>query len=330
MRLRRRLSLPLLAALAAVHACADPEPDDRDAAMPVATTLVVLPDTQFYACAYPEIFEQQTRWVVEQRRKRGIAMLLHTGDVVDGDTTMQWQVAARCMHGLDGKVPYLISTGNHDLQATRSSLIGDYFDTRALRASELDFDVFDPARVDNSYAVVHLAGRDWLLLGLEFGPRDMIVTWADTVLREHAELPAVLFTHAYLYSDGERYDRKRVPHQPYHPDDYAFTPDAGINDGQDLWLKLIEPHENVRLVLSGHVIPNGTAHASAERASGSVVHQVLANYQHCDACPCSEVEGGGGYLRVLEFSRDAIHVTTYSPHRDEWLTDADNDFTLAL
>jgi hypothetical protein len=127
-------------------------------------------------------------------------------------------------------------------------------------------------------------------MGLEFGPRDAVVAWADGVLKKHAQLPAVLFTHAFLYSDGTRYDRARSPAQPYHPDDYGFTPEQGINDGEDLWRKLIEPNENVRLVLSGHVIPDGLARAVARRESGKAVQQVLADYQLCDSCPCPEAE----------------------------------------
>jgi hypothetical protein len=85
-------------------------------------------------------------------------------------------------------------------------------------------------------------------------------------------------------------------------------------------------------VLSGHVIPDGTARSVATRASGSRVHQLLANYQRCELCPCSEVEGGGGYLRMLEFDAAAerIAVTTYSPHHDDSLDDDDNTFTLEL
>jgi hypothetical protein len=152
------------------------------------------------------------------------------------------------------------------------------------------------------------------------------------VLREHAELPAVLFTHAYLDGDGRRYDRAFSPRQKYHPDDYGMTPDQGVNDGQDIWTKLVEPHENVRLTLSGHAIPDGTAHVTAERRSGTRVHQVLANYQQCDRCPCAQVEGGGGYLRLLRFDRAGtrIQVSTYSPHFDRSLSDAENQFELTL
>src|SRR6185436_12195628 len=113
---------------------------------------------------------------------------------------------------------------------------------------------------------------------------------------------------------------------------YRVTPDQGINDGEDLWRKLIEPNENVRMVLSGHTIPDGTAHSVATRASGTIVQQVLANFQHCDLCPCTEVEGGGGYLRLMRFDRDAarVQVSTYSPYLDESLRDGENEFVLEL
>ena len=299
-----------------------------------ADTVVVLPDTQFYSCAYPEIFAQQTRWVSEQRDAFGIALVLHTGDIVDTDEEGQWDVAKRALRLLDGVVPYLAVPGNHDLRSDRSSLMPDYFTPELLVHAEYDWTAKarEPGRLDNVYAIAEVGGQRWLFLGLEFSPRDAVIAWADEVLREHAALPAVLFTHAYLYSDGQRYDRALTPHQQYHPDDYGYTTEQGINDGQDIWDKLIEAHENVRLVLSGHVIPDGLAHTTASRRSGTRVHQVLANYQQCALCPCAEVEGGGGYLRLLAFSRDgsAIQVTTYSPHYDKSLTDPENQFDLAL
>jgi hypothetical protein len=328
--MRARLSIALIHALALL-AC-DQGVDEPDAAPPdaAARAIVVLPDTQFYACAYREIFEQQTRWVAEQRHERGIGLVVHTGDIVDTDIDVQWQLAADSFKFLAGSVPFMVTTGNHDLSAARNTLFPHYFKPSELDVFDLEAESFEPGHADNSYALMRLAGRDWLVLGLEFGPRDRVVTWAAQVLHDHAQLPAILFTHAYLYSDGARYDRSRTPHQPYHPDDYAQTPEQGINDGEDLWNKLVLPHENVQLVLSGHVIPDGVARSSIRRSSGALVHQVLANYQHCDLCPCAEVEGGGGYLRLLEFAQDAIHVSTYSPHYDRWLRDDENEFDLEL
>lgn len=299
---------------------------DLDAGGP-ASTLIVLPDTQFYACAYPQIFQQQTQWIVDHQRDQSIAAVLHTGDIVDNDLDEQWQVASTSLHRLDGVVPYLITTGNHDMQPDRNSHIAAYFDP-----ARSGVQVRDPGRFDNSYQVVELAGQSWLLLGIEFSPRDAVLRWAGEVLAAHAQLPAIVFTHAYLYSDGQRYDRAIMPLQPYHPDGYGFTQEQGINDGEDIFRKLIEPHENVRLIVCGHVIPDGTARSVVTRASGSRVHQVLANYQLCNRCPCSEVEGGGGYLRRMKFDAalSAIDVTTYSPHLATSLRDEENEFRLEL
>jgi hypothetical protein len=297
-----------------------------------AFTVAVLPDTQFYACAYPDIFESQERWIVEQRATRGIALAVHTGDIVDQNVRAQWDVAASSLHQLDGLVPYMLATGNHDVVEGRESLIDSYFTPDDGAAGDHAPSPRDPERFDNTWLTIELAGRTWLFIGLEFAPRAEVVRWAAAVLEQNADLPAVLFTHAYLYSDGTRYDRRVQPPQPFHPDQYALTPEQGISDGEDLWRALVEPHENVRLVLSGHVVPDGTARSIATRTSGSRVHQVLANYQQCEFCPCAEVEGGGGYLRLLEFDAGAerVAVSTYSPYRDDSLDDDENAFTLEL
>jgi DNA repair exonuclease SbcCD nuclease subunit len=299
----------------------------QGSARPAASSVVLLPDTQFYACAYPTIFQAQVQWIAEQAAARQIALVLHTGDLVDTNIPAQWDVISG-LHDLDDVVPYMLTSGNHDLNAQRASLIAEYFDPTEF-AEDIQFQ--EPTRPDNSYAVIHVAGRDWLFLGLEFAPRDAVGKWASGVLASHPTLPSVLFTHAYLYSDGQRYDRAVVPAQPYHPDSYEVTPKQGINDGEDLWRKLVLPNENVRLVLSGHVIPDGTARSIATRPSGSVVHEVLTNYQTCDLCPCAEAEGGGGYLRILKFDEnsDSVHVSTYSPYKDQALTDEENAFDLS-
>jgi hypothetical protein len=55
-----------------------------------------------------------------------------------------------------------------------------------------------------------------------------------------------------------------------------------------------------------------------------MVHEILANYQ-------MQAQGGGGYLRLMQFSpaERSVHVRTYSPYFDAFKTDPDNDFTLA-
>jgi hypothetical protein len=294
--------------------------------------LVVMPDTQFYACAYPDVLEDQTRWIAAQNATGRLAGVLHTGDVVDRDLPEQWQVVRDAFRMLGDDVPYLVTSGNHDLGFRRGSLGMQYLPSggQAFEQRGGSVGYLEAGRGDNVFAVTALGGQPWLLLGLEFGPRRSVVQWAAKVLERYSDLPAILFTHAYLYGDGTRYDRRRRG-QEHHPDMYSITPEQGIADGEDLYRELVEPHENVRMVLSGHVIPDGLAHTASVRRSGSVVHEILANYQTCGVCPCDEVEGGGGYLRVLELDDSGtMHVRTYSPYRDQWLDDPENAFSFAV
>lgn len=289
------------------------------------SSIVVLPDTQFYSCKYASIFEAQTSFVAEHHADLNLRLTLHTGDIVDTQTKEQWRVAQSSFAALDNEVPYLVTTGNHDVDAQRSSRIAEYLGAPSARAGT-DVHYFESGHPENSFAIIHLGSRDWLFMGLEFGPRDRVLDWAGEVLEQHSDLPAVLFTHAYLWSDGHRYDRDAAESQAFHPDRYQVTPNEGINDGEDIWQRIVLPNRNVQVVLSGHVTPDGTARAESKRPDGSVVHELLADYQTCISCPCEEVHGGNGYLRIMQFADRSIRVWTYSPYLNEWLTDADNQF----
>ncbi len=329
----------LLMLLSACNPGAHPDGDQSDAGdtplggAPDADqrSFALLPDTQFYACAYPEIFNKQTEFLRDEKDTFGLGIVLHTGDIVDNCTAAQWRVAADALHRLDGHISYMLVPGNHDISSTRETALNQYFKRGDMSTGHVRIQQREEGRLDNSYAIVHLRGEPWLFLGLEFAPRDQTLRWAASVLDAHLELPTVIFTHAYLYHDGNRYDRNISPPQRYHPDSYQVTPEQGIGDGQDIWSALVEPYEQVRLVLSGHVIPDGVARSEIQRQSGSVVHELLTNYQRCDTCPCAEVEGGGGYLRIFELSEDrrALSVTTRSPYLEESLDDAENRFEIS-
>jgi len=43
-------------------------------------------------------------------------------------------------------------------------------------------------------------------MGLEFGPRDTVLTWADGVLKAYPALPTIIVTHATINGDGNRYN----------------------------------------------------------------------------------------------------------------------------
>jgi hypothetical protein len=145
------------------------------------------------------------------------------------------------------------------------------------------------------------------------------------VLKRHANLPAIVLTHAYLDADGTRYDHASRGDQPWNPHRYFADDQAGaVNDGEELWRKLISRHDNVRFVLCGHALDDGTGRLTSRRADGSAVQQIVANFQ-------TGPLGGAGYLRLMRFSpRDrTVDVQTYSPYLDRYKRDPENEFDLA-
>src|ERR1700690_2691527 len=80
----------------------------------VPWTLIALPDTQYYSSTYPEIFDAQTNWIINNTAALNIRYVLHEGDIVDSDLDGQWTNASHSMHLLDLKVPYALAVGNHD------------------------------------------------------------------------------------------------------------------------------------------------------------------------------------------------------------------------
>ena len=79
-------------------------------------SVVVLPDTQFYAQSYPQIFNQQTQWIVNNQANYNIQFVLGEGDVVNtAEQAVQWQSADAAVKLLDNaNIPYVMAIGNHD------------------------------------------------------------------------------------------------------------------------------------------------------------------------------------------------------------------------
>ena len=90
-------------------------------------TIAVLPDTQFYCDTRLKLsakwgngdlrryFFAQTKWVRDNQKRLNIAFLVHEGDIVQADGPEEWAIAKKAMSVLDGKVPYCMCLGNHDM-----------------------------------------------------------------------------------------------------------------------------------------------------------------------------------------------------------------------
>lgn len=307
-----------------IPAAAGPGFDSR----PNTSTLAVFPDTQYYAQDYPDVFDSQTQWIRDTAEQRDIRMVMHLGDVTNRNTDAQWQVARTAFDVLHPDIPFIIAQGNHDIgpggdSSDRTTLMNDYFPLGYLLQIPTFGGVFELPRVENSYHLFEAAGRKWIVIGLEWGPRDVVLPWANALLKQHEDRLAIVITHAYMYNNDTRID-STINDYGGSPYNYA-TADSpeGTNDGGDLWRKLVSGHPNTVMVISGHI--SGEGLQSDATPYGNVVHQMLCDYQR-------RPEGGEGFLRLYEMvpGSSTISVRTYSPFKDRWLTGTGNHFDLEL
>ncbi|MBL7223883.1 MAG: metallophosphoesterase, partial [Candidatus Brocadiae bacterium] len=297
-------------------------------------TIAVIPDTQTYAEEYPEVFEAQTQWIADNHEAHNIKYVLHLGDVTNDNSTEQWDRGLVAMNNLNGAVPYAIATGNHDYgtggdAGSRDTLFNDsaYFGTGSAYASQPSIGGFyEAGKTDNSYHTFNAGGRDWIVLSLEWAPRDEVVEWGNQVMEAHPDHTGILSVHAYSYSPGRRYDWGMSHMVAWNP--HWYTTPEPVNDGQELWDKLVSQH-NFALTLSGHYLLSGTGLQTSINPSGGATHQLLQNYQKG-----VQFTGGydNGFLRLYEVQPDGItvDVKTYSPTQDLYRTEPDQQFTIAL
>ena len=217
-------------------------------------TLVVLPDTQNYTHhmygGTNDMFMEQTRWVAAHKDEMNIAFVLHEGDLTDWNSSADWANARLSMSVLNGVVPYALAVGNHDGNGSSQNLTGlfnQFFPLSQFQNLPTFGGVFESNRLDNCYHLFSAGGVDWLVLSLEFGPRDGVLAWANDIVTSHPDRRVIVLTHAHVYSDNTL--QGSSPWHQANPTSYGR-----MNDGIDVWEKFLRHHANMSFVFNGHVL----------------------------------------------------------------------------
>ncbi len=286
-----------------------------------AFSLIILPDTQYYSESYPDIFYAQTKWISQNLDSFDVKMVIHVGDLVNTSTPVQWQVAVAAMDTLFKKVPVALNVGNHDYDHNTGPA---HRSTRAFNAALSHFaeqpsiiDHYEPYKLNNTAQEFYAAGTHYLVLNLEFGPNIQMLQWANQVIENYPTHKVIIVTHCYLKANDERAGK----HDRFSPNFYNMK--DGLS-GEEIWEEFIRQHENIFLVLCGHMLGDGIGTLVSTGDNGNQVAQLLANYQ-------MQENGGNGFLRIMQFhpAGKTIDVSTYSPTLNAYDTNPENQFSLS-
>ncbi len=345
-------------------------------------SIVVLPDTQYYSSGYPDPanshyswpFNDQVSWVVAHHddADKKIQLVIGLGDITDdggsrpsgelacriapeASSATQWTRADNAIKLLDdANIPYEMAIGNHDYdceaehndglpQSRSTSNFDKWFGpSRYAGKSWFHGGRMNPTSNANFYNIVELGGKNYLVMALEFYPRDSVLAWANTILNDNPDLPVIVAMHAYLFPDtGAPGSGHRVKlGDPDSAESYHLSPSCAEictgahacpkavtascdngNNGDDMWTKFVSLHKNIVLVVNGHfrgpnpgtIAPdnNGVGYRTEIAPTGQRIDQIVSDYQGQG----KNGYFGNGYLRMYTISPSAgtLKTFTYSP-----------------
>jgi hypothetical protein len=292
-------------------------------------TIILMPDTQNYTDssfgAIPQYFFDQTKWIRDAADSLNIRMVAHLGDIVQNPRERsQWSLADSAFATIDASIPYILCLGNHDITGTsnsgneeRTSLVDDFFPPSRFTGNPIydnnlggnpEAHFMEPGKSDNYYLYFSGGGMDFLIIAIEFQPRDKTLDWANEVVATHPDHRCIVVTHAYLNAESKR--------------EISYY-EIGGNGSSEIWDKFVKKHDNMFMVLCGHIL--GEAMLVSNGENGNEVYQILADYQNNYIG-----NGGNGYLRIMTFypKRKVIENKTYSPTLGTFLTRPKSEFTI--
>ena len=272
-------------------------------------SVVLLPDTQNYAEKFPETYVKQTLWIRQQSKMNNIKFVIHLGDIVQNPTKEhEWENAHRAMQMLDGVVPYSVVPGNHDMvvKERNTTLYNKFFSPTRFKDRKWYGGHLGETN-DNNYCYFEHGKLKFMVISLEFAPRDATLKWAARICQNNPDRRVIIATHCYMRTNGR-------------DTGCATSYNVAGNSGEDIWQKLVRKQPNIFFVISGHVLGVGLQ-TSTNDAGGKVV-EMLTDYQGLP-------NGGDGWLRELTFvpAKNKIQVTTYSPLLDKSNDAANESFS---
>lgn len=192
-------------------------------------SIVLFPDTQYYNGQNSYVFRDQANWVVANRARLNIRMVVGLGDIIDGggypvdsngnvsgtcakappsSWQMQWQQAQAAVNILTSHgIYYQPTIGNHDYdceadrpQPRSTTNYFHYFGPPTVNPTAYVLDS-SGNRTPNFYKVMTIGSTSYMILSLELFPRSSIVSAANKLISRFSG-PVIVATHAYLSNDG--------------------------------------------------------------------------------------------------------------------------------
>lgn len=286
----------------------DPAPAERYVAAEGIETVAWMTDTQHYANHeakdnVPDIYPVMTAFLRDKAEEMHLVYVVHTGDLVHvNKSEANWKVARDAMDMLNG-IPNGVLAGNHDMTESGGGYKNywKYFGEKFYNRQPCYGESFENNR--GHYDLITVCDRNYIFVYMSFEPSAKAIEFMVDSFQKYPDRVGILCLHDFITTEGT-------------------LSEAGLK----LREQVVAKCPNVYMVLCGHRYGLYTLEDAFDDDGDGVkertVYEIMMNYQ------AAGKEGGGGYLRLMQFDEEnhEIRCINYSPFLEDydWLDDPAN------
>lgn len=248
-------------------------------------TFVFYPDIQETVHYQRELIYKQNQWVADNAETMNLKAVLTLGDLTNG-IYGNWYTAEDAFRIFEeANIPYIPLLGNHDYDDQKNTIDGgretlhfnEFFPYENYASKEYFLEAKEPGKMDNIVYKFDALGVNYLVFAIEFGPEDSTLEWVSSILDrpEYVDYRAIITSHNIVGRNGCFTDTTNGATT------YGFSNAEGItvNNGIDMWDKLLSKHDNIFFSASGHVVTDSVMKRIDVGDNGNEVLSMLINGQ---------------------------------------------------
>ena len=238
-------------------------------------------------------------WILENQSSKNIQYVMGLGDITQSFNTSQtyydeeWALAKEALALLDGKLGYSLVRGNHDISSGLNGTfgVGNRYHTDLKALSETTdaegrpmAGFLDAEKIEDTYRKITISNGDkYIIFTLDYYPTEACLAWLDSTLSENSDYTAIITLHAFLTKDGSMIDdyETTTPAEDKLNSSWSQTATGGNVSPKELWNSLYE-HENVSMILGGHVDVDDIVYTQLKGKNGNTVTCMLIDGQTID------------------------------------------------
>lgn len=271
------------------------------------------------------------KWIAANKEALNIQFVMGLGDITDYNHETEWANAdySHINYLLNNDIRFASAIGNHDYSAGYNSM--SYLTTEKYQ-SYIEGNYWKDVKktdgyMEDSYQLLEVETSEgtlkYLLMTLGYGVDDNVLQWAGEVCEQYPDYNVIVATHAYLQCDGTTLDSENDVNStiPSLDGPVSYYPyETSRNDGDDIWNEFVSKHENITMVLSGHVCPDRVVCTSQIGDNGNKVTELLINPQGIDASGDNGELLSTGMVSILYFDADgnAVAHRNYSTIQEKY------------